>query len=399
MAGEFMIHTVEVSHPISRELYKQCIVSKESHFTFRSNPIRQWIMKDDELSNDYGINRIFVLDPYRLNYKGIPADYRVSVVINLMKLLDSNTSLEVFDLTKLPLQAVKRFDFVMDSLGLLDNGEDENRINGVQSLTEWRLNRIDYCCNLQTQFADLYTSLLNKGKELYYYDRLGKSGSNFQHCKSSALNFYSKRMQLENLHRYYGFNEDYDWDPEDELIDLADGMLRIEVQYWRRKVNYTAYINGIQDYIDVDTFACKSMQDMAMESALKYLKQIGFTGRYYTKKVALAKIKEIKNVHAAVKEDLLWIAKTWGQPHMDYGKVKDLFVQRIQSDPDRNVKDPERCFSTRIKTFNDHDINPIYVTEHYYKQITDKIQRKELRKNGIPSVYTLLKEELAKQEE
>jgi hypothetical protein len=376
-----MIHTIEINHEISEEVFERYIASDPKHnFKFKKFPIKMWVYTDDDLYKR-GINKIYALDPYRLRIRD---DYRVFAVVNLQKLEDSNTELELFNSYDLSAPAMSRFDDVMESLSLFG-------IDGVPTMPKWHLSRIDYCYNLKTPYADLYTALLNKGQELYWYKRLNKSGSNYQYCKSSALNFYSKKAQLEYMREQYISKDDVYWNPSDSLIDLADGILRIEVQYWRRKIHSTAYQEDLKSLLD--PFISPRQQHKAFEKTLKYLRQVGNTGRIYCKDTTLKKIKSIRNISADVKEDLLWISKTWGKQHKDFRKVRDQFIPHDSTG--KKIKDPENCFRLRIDRLNHENINPIYVTEYQYKQITDKIQRKELKRDGIPSVHTLLKEQMA----
>ena len=380
-----MIHTIEINYETSKAIFEQCIANPEGAFTIKKAPILMWEDSNNDLY-ELGINKIYALDPHRLKIRD---DYRVFAVVNLQKLEDSNTGLELFDSDRLSRSAIEKFDDAMDNLGLLDPE------GGVPTMLRWHLSRIDYCYNLRTPYADLYTALLNKGKELYWYKRLNKSGSNYQHCKSSALNFYSKRAQLEYLRARYIAEEDVYWNPSDSLIDLADGMLRIEVQYWRKKIHSTAYKEDLKALLR--PFISQEQQQSAFEKTLKYLRQVGNTGRIYYKDTTLKKIESIRNISADVKADLLWIAKTWGKQHKDFRKVREQFVPHDSTG--KRIKDPENCFRLRIDRLNRENINPIYVTEYQYKQITDKIQRKELKRDGIPSVYTLLKEQIADQKE
>lgn len=382
-----MIHTIEINHEISEEVFERYIASDPKHnFKFKKFPIKMWVYTDDDLYKR-GINKIYALDPYRLRIRD---DYRVFAVVNLQKLEDSNTELELFNSYDLSAPAMSRFDDVMESLSLFG-------IDGVPTMPKWHLSRIDYCYNLKTPYADLYTALLNKGQELYWYKRLNKSGSNYQYCKSSALNFYSKKAQLEYMREQYISKDDVYWNPSDSLIDLADGILRIEVQYWRRKIHSTAYQEDLKSLLD--PFISPRQQHKAFENTLKYLRRVGNTGRIYYKDTTLKKIESIRNISADVKEDLLWIAKTWGKQHKDFRKVREQFIPHNSTG--KTIKNPENCFRLRIDRLNREDINPIYVTEHQYLKLIniDKKQRKEdLRKNGIPSVYTLLQEQIADQE-
>lgn len=165
---------------------------------------------------------------------------------------------------------------------MLDNDGIINQFFPINSIADYKVNRIDYCVNLFSNNTAQYMELIKRAdipkkfEPVMVYDSTSKRKKLYKNAyyvknKSVCLNFYDKQYQLLQVR-------------DDIVADDANEIIRFEVQCAKTKLGNLCRKQSISN-----SLYHLSNGELSQSILLKYYVQSIGIGDYYT----LAKAKEI----------------------------------------------------------------------------------------------------------
>ena len=261
-----------------------------------------------------------------------------------------------------------------------------NRIMGEFGLpvfAEWTARRIDYCVDVHTPYVKEYIHLLQKADIPYYqkiaYNALTKNrshGDGSIYLPAKSRDRRSKKTGSMTINFYDKQDERVKAGSSDEIIAESKGILRLEVQCYKPKLNYIKKKYGLDD-TRIDSY----MQlDICEEVIEKALFTICKKGDYYRRSVALEHIND-SNYQAKTKQILTGIVN-------DVSKQKQSIARARCKYSDAGM-DSKR-FNSYLHKLDDLGINPV--------MIPDNLKLEGLSyKDGLPNLYDLFIDALEKE--
>lgn len=361
-----MVHTAELTYFPSRELIE----------AFSKLPTTQWYGQENtwwngSLKKKYGLTfRIKKIGNERLGFVSI----RMICRINFKKLISENPNdAKVNVMTVWDIDAVEQaFNQVVQKFCPL-----------MPVFEDWKVNRIDYCVNVRTPYVEEYLDLLKKGKRPYlkdWYDRQGnysqKPGSLYlvstakKKYRGITVCFYNKRDEMRK--KLGVSDQEAEWDEIDDVLQLAENVLRLEIQCHKQKTEY------LRKKYKMPTKEIKHFlnPEIAHEIILTYLVKISGTADYNRKNVAL-EIIERTGCRQTTKDKMAQIIKDVAVQHSSVAKVREKYVT------DEIMTKEE--FSYIVKKMQDNGINPVTIRNN-------KSLKGKTLKEGLPNLVDLFEE-------
>lgn len=364
-----MVHTAELTYFPDHELFEAFKNLPDTVYYQQQNT--WW---NSSLKEDYGLTfRIKKIgNPYR-QYESI----RMICRINFKKVIACNHP---------------EYNHRVDIMTVWDVDEVEQQFNTIieqflpimPQFEFWKVNRIDYCVNIQTRYVDEYIELLKKGDRPWlkdWYDRQGnytqKKGSLYlvstakkKKNRSVTINFYNKQDQLQ---KQFGVPEDeLQFDEIDPTLELAENILRLEVQCHRAKTE------ALKKKYGMDGKYVKEFlnYEIAYDVLKNYLLRIAGTSDYHRKQIAYQMIDD-GSFKDETKLKLKQIIANVSIQHSNVSKVRERYAE------DGTMSKDE--YSRLLRKLQDKNINPVTIRNN--KSLVGK-----RLKEGLPSLVTLFEE-------
>lgn len=353
-----MVHTAELTYSISAELEKTFINLKSSHWYSQDRIWYNGLLRDNGL--------VFRLKKIEAENYSKPL---LVCRINFSKLLHPDDKISL--MTAWDVDAVEdRFNELVKEL-----------CSELPKFNYWKVNRIDYCVNVQTPYVEQYLNLLKKGDRYYMkdtYDHNGnygqKPGSLYmistaqkKRNRGITVNFYNKADEV--LKSYDSSDAAMD---NEELENLPKDILRIEIQCHKAKTEalkkkYGMPAKNIPYFLD---------SGVAYDVLSYYLKKIAGPAAYHRKPVALKLIDQL-GCHETTKDKMKKIIQDVARQYSSVAKVRERYIS------DGTMTRDE--FNNLIRTLQKNDINPVTITSNLH------IDGKMLQ-DGLKSVFELFED-------
>lgn len=166
---------------------------------------------------------------------------------------------------------------------------------GMPEFNQWKVNRIDYCCNIYTPYVKEYIKLLQKSDVPPNLKKIANHNGNYAFRPGSyyavskardrrtgktgsiTVNFYDKHQEL-----IYQRDIKNDQRITDEIIDQGINILRLEVQCHKPKTDYLK-VKYAMTTKNIHYFL---RPEICYDVISRVIKQICGTGSYFKKKKA-----------------------------------------------------------------------------------------------------------------
>lgn len=363
-----MVHTAELTYFPSKEIID----------AFNNLPSTQYYSQEKtywngSLKKDYGLTfRIKKIGNERLGFVSI----RMICRINFKKLISENPNR----------------DAKVDIMTAWDIDDVEKNFNEVVQrfcpfmpmFEDWKVNRIDYCVNVHTTFVEEYLDLLKKGDRPYlkdWYDRQGnysqKQGSLYlvstakkKRNRGITVNFYNK---YDEIRKSIGVSEnEAEWDQVDEVLQLAEDVLRLEIQCHKPKTEY------LRKKYNMPTKEIKYFLDpeIAHDLIKRYLLRIAGVAEYNRKNVALEMVKKT-GCKQETKDKMAMVITDVAKQHSSVAKVREKYdAEGIMT---------KKEFNNLIRKMHSYGINPVTIRNN-------KALKGKKLKEGLTSLITLFED-------
>lgn len=360
-----MVHTAELTYSPGRELIDAFIHLPSTQYY--SQEKTYW---NGSLKEKYGLTfRIKKIGNDRAGFISI----RMICRINFKKLISENPSRDA----KVDVMTVSDINAVVEKFNMI-----ARRLCPLMpKFDDWMVNRIDYCINVYTDFVEDYLNLLKKGDRPYlkdWYDRQGnysqKPGSLYlvstakkKRSRGITVNFYNKQ---DEIRKSMGISEnEVELDQIDEVIQLAENILRLEIQCHRPKTEYLKKKYNMPKK-EVRYFLNPEIAYGLIE---RYLLRIAGAADYNRKSVALQLVKQT-SCRQETKDKMAQIIVDVAKQHSSIAKVRDKYAEA-------GIMTKEE-FGNLIRKMHGYGINPVTIRDN------KKIKGKKL-KEGLISLTTL----------
>ncbi|MDF2822022.1 MAG: hypothetical protein K0R15_2470 [Clostridiales bacterium] len=234
----------------------------------------------------------------------------------------------------------------------------------------FKLRRIDYSCDIHTDFKDILLSLITKGfdpkqlkleEKIYYKENEEEYQivSDYYKSKSVHLNIYDKIIELSN-HNQPVYLEDQ---------ERADDILRFEVQVFKNKLNDLRQRKsdelGYEDMSrDLLTFAQADIEKYVLSY---YLKKIIGIGHYFTLSIAKSLV-DSSNYTNSKKEKLKKVLQYVAQNH---GIPK--FLEKIQEQKIPDLPITTATAKIYFKELESIGINPVCISQNMQQRMKERV--------------------------
>lgn len=233
---------------------------------------------------------------------------------------------------------------------------------GLPSWDYWITNRIDYCINVRTSHVEEYIKLMQKGDVPYYqriaYNRdkhrsMHKPGSLYLVAQardgrkgktgSQTYNFYDKHAQKLYERDVKGI------EVTDQELEQAKNILRLEVQCYKPKLEYTKRKYSLEDK-RIETMLSDEYSKNIVGKAVK---NVCHVGDYVTKNEAYKIIDKAK-MQNATKDKLKLIIKEISKQYQSIAKVREKLTEETETMTRNN-------FNAYLKRLDQLGINAVTV--------------------------------------
>lgn len=289
--------------------------------------------------------------------------------VNFQKLLEPHDLIRLYtedDISK----AIDNFDSMLGSFGI-----------DLPDFLEWSVIRTDYAVNLETEFLETYLGLAYKSnlpvKEPESFKR--RTSSCWVHTNGYNVNIYDKfsELQYRNADLHY---RDF---LEDRFYQQEHNILRVEIQDKNPRLNYLhqkykkqARIEDFCKYPDLFLTRERAETELLTRLSQMFISDSPF--------LSLTETKKLLNKQHFTRKKYDRLLKTI----VDISKRNNSIWKLISE------SDNPRLLKRDLKTLSELKINPIVIPEYYFKEVIPKNLVSDLRKNGIPSLQTLVQNEL-----
>ena len=264
--------------------------------------------------------------------------HQIKATVFLYRVIDSTDRVSLYEPTDIET-------FISCFNGIMD------KINAPHiDSKRWKVSRIDYAVNFQTEYKQLYLHLMNKSRTRHKQIRGRFETSCYLMGKGYTYNTYDKAEQL-RAKQQSGHNRQI---ISDNDIDKAEKILRFEVQCKRGKVNTLAKRFKWKDR-DVMNFLKPFVAFYVLTDCANHF----FKGDYLT-----ANREAKNNIYAAIEQN----AK--GTKRIKDGMTQ--IAKSLASEPDTNIDDiKERLkqsgynrddINYLFRRFNELNINPVPIS-------------------------------------
>lgn len=368
-----MIHTVELSKQVDHDTFCQL---KELYML---NPVKPY---KDSVQTKYfyngHANNGIKLTLYEYRYRSIENKhtqtyYFIFVILNLAKLINHGNLN-----SRITLYQISDFDVIRDAFqsAMSEITYDDANLQALCMIDSYTTRRVDYCCQFKVKNPALYIHLLNRGRcpsrgmcqQMDYKDSCYIVGGQVEDRRiikrgSITINIYDKHAEMsseKNKGKY----------TEDELRE-AEGVLRVEIQAFRRKLiglkdKYHYPDRNLKHYLD---------RGLAEKLLLGYVEEIAGTADYY--RTPEKAVDKQEGIHKKTKEK---IKEVLSLVNGNSKKIRS-FWRLLETIKDNNekesVKDVWKRMNDRIR------VNPI--------AIPYKLDKESVNETHLLSVYSLIK--------
>lgn len=357
-----MVHTAELTYKPTRILYQKFISLPTT---------RSWEQDDrfpyvNKSLSEYGISyikaRIANYDRYTY--------YEFVMRINFKRLIERNDRMDIMHEDDLG----KVYDAFNDYMRQLMPEEQD----AMPRLTDWYVNRIDYCVNVKTQNVSEYINLLQKSTIPYCYRLKHDENRNYTH-KSGSLYLVSTAKK-KNRSTTIDFYDKYDevkkkYDNGDshvtaEVLEQSRDILRLEVQCHKAKTGRIAAKYGFDDGKKLINFLQMRICYDVIEEAIN---RVTKDATFQRKRIAFQMISQL-NCTSAKKERLKQLITDVGRQWQSITKVREQYsAEGIMT---------ESTFDSYLKYLELHNINAVTISDNKH------LDGKTLAE-GLPSLYSI----------
>ena len=264
------------------------------------------------------------------------------------------------------------------------NAAVEEFLPQMPKFEEWKVNRIDYCVNVHTDYVEEYLNLLKKGDRPHlkdWYDRQGnyyqKPGSLYlvstakkKKNRGITVNFYNK---YDEIIKTIGVSDlEAEWDVIDEILELAGDVLRLEIQCHKPKTEHLRKKYGmpnkcVKNYLN---------PSIAYELISGYVLRIAGSSEYNRKSITLDMVEQ-SNFRMDTKKKMSHIIIDVAKQHSSIAKVREKYVEE-------GIMEKAE-YNNLIRKMHDKGINPVTIRNN--KSLINK-----KLKEGLPSLISLFKD-------
>ena len=335
-----MIHTALITSEVSIDVYDK----------FR-NLDDTIYMSDSKkyLNSRYRENGINIIGYYIFKPKF--QTYIIAIKINFKKLINEN-----YDKTDL----LKQKDIENTDIELSFNNIIQELNIGLPLYENWKVNRIDYCVNINTPYVKEYINILHKSDMPYNLTYGAGENRNYSKRKDSfylvkkqnhkkkftqnvRINFYNKQEQLKNAQKK-GVQV------TDEQIAAAKNILRLEVQCFKSKTEYlkTKYsmtTKNLSYFLNAE---------ISHDVILNALSKIVRVGNYRRKSKAIELISK-RNGHNSTNDILKQIVNDVAVQHSAVYKVREKYILKGMK---------KETFNNCLKLLDKINVNPVTIPDN-----------------------------------
>lgn len=337
-----MLHTVHMFRKIDTNKYYALLgalqtLSKIHKTRFYTKQRQSYF----ELLKEHGI--ILILT--RIEYEDGLSYSAIEIIMNPMRLLNTDdylTLAELHHLSKIESKFKEVFEPIKKQF--YKKRENKRSIFNFQNLDSYKLKRVDFAINIETEFIEYYMKLIKRSNipngfyQVSKYDKVSKRRKPFEDSfylksiknSSVTINCYNKGKQLKSQ----GL-------PSSELAKLT---IRFEVQCKYSKI----YPLGKNKINKLSFFLNDKLSDDILEYYFK--KTVGF-GDYYTLQEAKNLVQSHTRIRLKKKEALL--------------KTLEIVSKKRGVWKARKGVDDKKAFDAYIKDLHKLGINPVTIPNNW----------------------------------
>ena len=350
-----MIHTLEIMKSLSSEHINSLLTA----FNFTEDNINYLLDSNREhcsISSSV-CNGIPTVTVCKWNFN----DYRLVFRMNPQTLLTGQSSVDLFIAsTNNVCLLQQRFQEV---IGVHLHNLDIPNVLELSQLSHYKCRRIDYTfdfhfddqrdvdtfCNLTKKTSKFIRTTLRRCNTLRKMDQ-----STAEANKSVKVMFYDKRKQIAQTNRYYSRHVD-------DLLNQANGILRMEVQCHKSKIeslrkNYGFSSKCIMNYLS---------ENIAADVLLKYYDNSVGCGDFYSLYHAKRIIQQ-SDLTNLMKDKLGRFLQLIAQArHVSDGKEQFKRGTPIKGNNENTVLGSINTFRSRLKLLQQLNINPVSIPKDW----------------------------------
>lgn len=357
-----MVHTATITY-----VYADSAIYK----AFREHPGSQYYPEKHRWFNNTFENNGLVFSCTAIGKKGFVMN-TLSCRINFAKMLGKENPLDVMCASDFISVHEKFYDLMQDF------------IPDISDLREWYANRVDYCVNVNvgtSKEVKEYIRLLQMSNIPHFMRKQRQPNGNYQFLPGSyyvvskarrskrttgscTINFYDKQDQL-LAEQKNGRN-----DITDDLLKRANGLLRLEVQCNKPKINYIKKKKGF----DTTSISYFLTENTALEILEDAVLRISKSADFWKKNTALQMVDQAEKLTKNMKEKLKKL-------------INDVAVSSIPVVREKYLADgiSKETFANYLILLEKHNINVCTIPREH------KIQH-------LDSIYTLLQRGLMEED-
>lgn len=358
-----MVHTATLTYILQKEdfhLYQKFINQKDSFFNKDDTKWYNRRLRD---------NGIVIMNYKKVN-PGITL-YIFLVRINFKRLIEQKDRIAIMTASDTPI-IKNKFDELMQGF-----------IEGMPMFEEWKVNRIDYCVNVHTEYVEEYIKLLQKGSLPYRTKMIRNENRNkgfktgSYYVVSEARNKIKKTTGSITINFYDKYNELLNQQKKDtaitkDIVEQGKNILRLEVQCHKPKTEYLKVKHNMTAK-NIHLFLNPNIGNAVIERAIK---QVCGTADYQRISVAESMIDK-SSYTIPKKEQLKKLLKDIAVKHK-------VAVTQVRNEYISTGTMTQATFRNYMKCLSELNINPVTLSDNKHLQ-------NKTYKEGLTSIFKLFK--------
>ena len=313
--------------------------------------------------------------------------YSLSITISIANVLKEDFEGEKIDhLTILSAKEIKKYSkLIQENISLklmsycfrfffsnkvdlmnhsLNHEYGNNSIQIIQELDRYRIDRVDYCCSIETVDAAEYIKLLKAGDKPNQgspkFEDFKEEGSLYLSSSGYNINFYNKQQQLT-----YKQTEKKDKSITDEVLSEAENIIRIEIQYHRdkirKKINTKSFFGELEEVFSNENL------EQAKSDILYVYDKIAHKGNYYKREKLRTIINQEFNSEPTRKKmyELIELVNT----HPKKRGIRAVRELLKKGQLNSSLFKTQKNITDIIAKFDEHKINVVCLEDNYNRKI------------------------------
>lgn len=291
---------------------------------------------------------------------------RINITLNPKVLIEQYNSPHITNIDDIEIVKTEFNDYIQRILG-------EDMSSQLGSFDDWGCSRIDYAVDIIFGDPQPYVKLLKRSDNInvFFTDRYRNKGGRYLECKSTTVNFYPKKEEIEKHKDRYS-------DLSEEEIREMDNIIRFEIQCKSPKLNNIKKRFGYEE---------KSVQNMltaahSQEIILYYYDKLIGEQDFYSLTEA-EKIINVSDLTTRLKHKLIDILRLIAQTR-SISNARDQYVNGVNlRQPSKYLKGKRATFNENLREIRKLGINPITIPRKWGLAKLDNPRRLILEAFGI----------------